>query len=183
MGDSVSGPVGTSKIVVPPEEREKNFVDEQRALIDRIQEKITRTQECCEHDFRVLVLPKLSESFINGTYVGATSGPIGVWRDPNQQLERSALTFPIKCLKCSLKREASIRKTCPFCLSPMRDGGMAHSVQKRSGRQIPRDPRSINDTWICSREFYFGQPYIYYDIRIENCTGCRFTVASDEWNQ
>lgn len=135
-------------VCIPIKERELNEVDKLTAQILRI-------QEACDHDFRLAKEPKLHESLVKGVFVGHLE-------QGTLQVQRSELEMVLVCLRCSEEKVASIIKTCPQCLCPMKE-------EWCQGAE--------------SREKYFGEEYLYYSATLSRCPNCGFTVASDEWDQ
>jgi len=135
------------KACVPLEEREFNVVDQLKARIEKIQKN-------CDHDFRLIKEPKLSESLVRGVFVGPLKGPA--------QVSPSQCDMTLVCLKCSKEKWTSIISTCPRCL---------HSMGKREILGAG------------SRERYFGTEYLYFSAALSRCSNCGFTIAFDEWDQ
>lgn len=132
-----------------------NEVDKLKAQIKKIRDEIKKVQDECNHDWRLIRKPALSASLVPGVFVGKKE-PHGITPE-----------MTLICTKCRKRLVASIRGTCPNCLSPMREIGLY----------------TIEDDGTTSRKKYFGQDYLYYAIIIDHCTKCDFRVASDEWNQ
>jgi len=136
------------RVCIPIEERELNQVDKLKTQIKEIQEN-------CKHDWKLINKPELRKSLVPGVFVGKTE-PGGM-----------APEMILICTKCSQRLETSIISRCPYCLSPMREGGLY----------------TVENDGTFSRKKYFGREYLYYAIRLHHCTKCDFWTASDEWNQ
>lgn len=123
--------------------------------VDSLQAQIEKIQKHCDHDWRLIEEPELRQSLVPGVFIG--------------EMARSGMATEmiLICTKCSKRLVTSITARCPYCLSPMREGGL----------------HSIEGDGTFSRKKYFGRKYLYYAIRLHHCTKCDFSTASDEWNQ
>ncbi len=125
-----------------------------REVVQWLKKQVVDIQGSCEHKYSVVKHPDLVMSKVEGTYVGAISGPISG--------KASNLRFELICAGCDLSKSFSASYTCPTCYTPLEKG------------------RCLGAR---SRERYFGKDYIYYSIIVNRCTNCNFQIASDEWDQ
>lgn len=122
-----------------------------------MQAMIEEIQADCDHDFRLVKEPELSESLVEGVYVCEIEGMIRSLGRPE-----SETALKLVCMKCSIAKDTDIGQTCPRCLSKMERG------------------KCLGDG---SRKEYFVSEYMHYSITLGSCTNCGFTVANDEWDQ
>jgi hypothetical protein len=115
--------------------------------VDKLLQQAKRIQALCDHNFRLLEEPSLTESKVAGVYIANNAeGRTGIF------------SLKLRCLNCSIEKISNIASTCPWCLSAMGEYGIegrekyfGHNYQyyaaKVRGCEASCGFKAVSDVW------------------------------------